>query len=56
VFSFIFGSWVAFHVMTHVCFALVCKLVVKIQSSFILFSYMGESDGQNSRGKLLSLI
>ncbi len=56
VFFFYFGSWVAFRVMTHVCFALVCKLVVKIQSSFILFSYMGESDGQNTRGKLLFLI
>jgi hypothetical protein len=46
-FLFYFGSWVAFLVMTHFCFALVCKLVVKIQSSFILFTYMGESDGQN---------
>ncbi len=32
---------------------LFCKLGVKIQSSFILFTYMGESDGQNTRGKLL---
>jgi hypothetical protein len=52
-FLFYFGSWVAFRVMTHFCFASVCKLVVKIQSSFILFTYMGESDGQNIRGKLL---
>jgi hypothetical protein len=52
-FLFYFGSWVAFRVMTHFCFALVCKLVVKIQSSFILFTYMGESDGQNTRGKPL---
>jgi len=42
--------------MTHICFALVCKLVVKIQISFILFTYMGELDGQNTRGKLLFLI
>ncbi len=55
-FLFYFGSWVAFRVMTHVCFALVCMLVVKIQSSFILFTSMGESDGQNTRGKLLFLI
>jgi hypothetical protein len=55
-FLFYFGSWVAFRVITHICFALVCKLVVKIQSSFILFTYMGESDGQNTRGKLLFLI
>jgi hypothetical protein len=52
-FLFYFGSWVALHVTTQICFALVCKLVVKIQSSFILFTYMGESDGQYTRGKLL---
>ncbi len=55
-FLFYFGSWVAFRVMTHICFALVCKLDVKIHSSFVLFSYMGESNGQNTRGKLLFLI
>jgi hypothetical protein len=38
VFLFYFGSWVAFCVITHFCFALVCKLIVKIQSSFILFT------------------
>ncbi len=48
-----FGSWVVLHVTTQIYFALVRKLVVKIQSSFILFTYMGESDGQNTRGKLL---
>jgi hypothetical protein len=30
-FLFYFGSWVVFCVMTHFCFGLVCKVVVKVQ-------------------------
>jgi len=34
-------------------FDLVCKVVVKVQSSSILFAYMGEPHEKNNRGKLL---
>jgi hypothetical protein len=50
VFSFLF--WVMGGISCHDT-RLFCKLGVKIQSSFILFTDMGESDGQNTRGKLL---
>ncbi len=35
------------------CFGLVCKVVVKVQSSSILLTYMGEPQEKNRRGKLL---
>jgi hypothetical protein len=34
-------------------FGLVCKVVVKVQSSSILFTYMGDSHEKNKRAKLL---
>ncbi len=39
--------------MTHFCFGLVCKVVVKVQSSSILFTYTGEPHEEDSKCKLL---
>ncbi len=54
------GSWVAFCVMTHFCFGLVCKVgckgskvVIFLSPSYILFIYMGEPHEKNMGGKLL---
>jgi hypothetical protein len=41
---------------TNFCFGLVCKVVVEVQNSFILFSFMGWSNGHNTKGKLLLLL
>jgi hypothetical protein len=38
--------------MTHFYFGLVCKVVAKVQSSSILFTYMGEPQEENSKCKL----
>ncbi len=53
--SFLFysGSWVGFCVMTHFCFGLICKVDVKVQNNYVIFSYMSESHGEIIKGKLL---
>lgn len=52
-FLFYFKWWVAFCAMTHFCFGLICKVNVKVQNNYIIFSYMSESHGENIKGKLL---
>jgi hypothetical protein len=53
IFSIKIVRWRLFCVMTHFCFGLVCKVVVNVQSSSILFTYTDEPHEENSKCKLL---